>query len=70
MVQLPTFDVTAAQAQNLQTAFGSQANYLTWLRDAIRTEVRSRKAQTLRAQQDADLETQAKAAADAVLPEA
>ena len=39
MPELPTFTVTAAQAQRLLAVFGSAAEYKAWLRQQIKAKV-------------------------------
>ena len=39
MPTLPTFEVTQAQADRIQAAFGSIANYRAWLKQAIKDYV-------------------------------
>lgn len=39
MPDLPTFTVTAAQAQRLLDVFGSAAEYKAWLRQSIKAKV-------------------------------
>jgi len=69
---LPTFTVSDAVATRLMTAFGSAAQYKTWLADAIKSEAirretqaiddtsaqqKSNNAQSLRSMLDPDLPT-------------
>jgi hypothetical protein len=67
MVQLPTLDVTSAQATRIQNAFpgGTQAEkaeaYRTWLRQAIRQYVVMKERETLQAQYEADVAASAAA---------
>ena len=67
MPDLPTFAVTAAQAQKLVEVFGDEAGYLAWLREALRHEVRKRKVQEVAAQQQIDLAAAGEAAANAIV---
>jgi hypothetical protein len=61
--------VTDAQAAALTRVFGSAEAYRHWLRDAIRSEVRARTAQARYEAAFDQIEADAQAAADEVLPE-
>lgn len=67
MPDLPTITVTDAQAAKLLQVFGTVANYKAWLRQAIRTEVASRRYAALESAHQASIETEIWAAADEVL---
>lgn len=55
MPDLPTLTVTQAQADRIVAAFGSVANYRTWLKEAVRDRVRNVEVEKIRAQSEADM---------------
>lgn len=61
MPDLPTINVTAAQATRIQDAFGGVEQYRAWLRDAIRSYVKIKEQQALRTKFESDVQASANA---------
>lgn len=56
-MELPTINVTDAQAQVLLQVFGTATNYRTWLKKALREEVESRVYQAAKTEANAIVKT-------------